>query len=224
MNKSSMVQQGGAGRGSRRWFVSTSLLAGAGVMFVLSGGSAAWRTRQKSVRRDGAYRNDPLTDREWQTLEALAEVLYPPASEQNRSDLYRDVRWWVTKRVQLDSWGDDYRGAVGLLERRTTLEAPDRQFSELTVDERDAILKSLIPYGVGEDRLRQNSLASVLHNVGRALFMPVAWRLEHIVLPDMLQAIYSWEPGWRLVNYSSWPGTRAGAGSYTNKPADVVRL
>ncbi|NIR50057.1 hypothetical protein GWO43_16255, partial [candidate division KSB1 bacterium] len=135
-----------------------------------------------------------------------------------QSQLKREVGYWVSARAREDGYLAVYREGVQLLKRATAASGAAATFPQLSLPDRDKILRSLVPFGTSSAEWGQ-----IQHplDLARSFFQRDRLRFRKFVVEDLLKGIYSSAVGWRLVKYDTWPGVPATDYDYTRPPAAI---
>lgn len=145
----------------------------------------------------------PLDDRVVTTLHALLQVLADDA------DLPRSlVESTVQRRAARDlAQMREYVAGARLLDARSR-DRFGRAFAEVTLDERDQVLRGMLPDHPSpelESPLRRR-LRLTSYNLHLVLSWPAHRRFRSFVVADLLSAYYTTARGWAVVGYDEFPG------------------
>jgi hypothetical protein len=171
-------------------------LAAAGAASVAGGAALTWSSLRDG---DGDDETGSFDEGEIRTLVAAAETVYPSGMTGTPSFVERYVVGRVRDRPP---YAEGMRDAVATLDIHAE-SRHDRPFADLTVDDRDAVLRAI---GVAD--------ASADPDGGDAS------RLGYYLVNELLFALYSSPTGGELVGIENPQGHPGGIDSYRREPEE----
>ena len=119
------------------------------------------------------------------------------------------VRRYVDERtLTLAGYLREYEAGIALVEAATARAFPGRAFPGLSLDERDAVVRSILQQYRGPQRepAWRRRLKLTSENVDSLLGERRARRFRLYVVRDLLGFYYTTASGWAVVTYPSFPG------------------
>ncbi|MCP1675786.1 hypothetical protein J2T57_002941 [Natronocella acetinitrilica] len=144
-------------------------------------------------------RSGPLAGEAVSEVQALAEVIYPPAGAEEQQELQRVVSQWMRARTELDGQLPLYQQGARLLTGMARQSANSDTFAALDQSTRIALLASLEP----PETDSPNSLRSHWFRFRRRESRFYIYGLRD----ELIDAIFTSRLGWQIVgNTHTWPG------------------